>query len=65
MSERWPSLNKNRSSELQIASAQREGIGAVRELGFRLPVTVAPLEIVNLNLPNCRPRTCLPIAADD
>jgi len=46
-------------------SRQREGIGAVRGLGFRPPVTVAPLGFVNLNLPKCRPRTCLPIAADD
>lgn len=44
---------------------QREGIGAVRGLGFRLPVTVAPLGLLNLNLPKCRLRTCLPIAEDD
>ena len=46
-------------------SVQLEGIGAVRDLGFRLPVTVAPLGFVNMNLLKCRPRTCLPIAADD
>ncbi len=32
----------------QIYGCQREGIGAVRELVFRLPVTVAPLGLVNL-----------------
>jgi len=49
MSERWPSLNKNRSSELQIASTQRESIAAVGDLGFRLPGAVNPLGLVNMN----------------
>ena len=45
------------------ANGQQLCEGGVLE--FRPPGAVTPLGIVNLNLLQCRPRTCLPIAEDD